>query len=160
MRRSDGLGAARLAVAKAHEHDVYDHLRGMGLDAVEFFGQGQLSEEFRFHLKKTRSALRWWPDMVAVQAGMLWLVDAKTGRSDTPHWSLEKAAHEAHQQFQKALSHPLIYVWDDFSCSYLDDLTHEVIKQGVWNGHGSSTDYWLIPKGITRPLSDVFGGGL
>lgn len=88
----------------------------------------------------------------------IWLVDSKEGRKDTSFWSLEKDAHEAHRLQRPALGLPTLYIWPDgCSCSYVEDLTDEVLIDGTSKGRGSGTPFWLVPKELTRPLDEVFG---
>jgi hypothetical protein len=135
---------------------------------VTRFGQGQLPNEFRRFLLNhpKRLYIRWLADLLVARpdlclaraAESIWLVDSKYGRLDTAFWVLEKAAHEAHRLQQNALSLPNVYLWPDGnSCSYVDDLPDEALKDGPPMRSGSGTPYWLVPKELARPFQDVFG---
>lgn len=133
------------------------------------FGQGQLPDEVRDYLRKhpDHVFIRWLPDLMVISPGLylakakewMWLVDSKDGRTNTENWTLEKAAHEAHRLQRAALGLPIVYIWPDgCSCSYVEDLTDEVLLEGRPISSGSGTPYWLVPKTVTRSLEDVFSG--
>jgi len=163
--------ANRIAGATEKEKTDATMLEEMYRCVVSPFGQGQLPDEVREFLRKhsKRLPIRWLPDLMVIRPALalagkdewMWLVDSKTGRQDTQCWDLEKAAHEAHRLQRDALGLPIVYIWPDgCTCSYLEDLTDDVLVQGPPMRHGSGTPYWLVPKELTRPLDDIFGKGV
>ncbi len=132
------------------------------------FGQVLLPDDARGYLRRCPELLyvRWLSDLLVVRPDLwrllapesMWFVDSKSGRLDTPYWSLEKAAHEAHRLQRPALGLPIVYIWPNgCSCSYVEDLPNEVLLPGSRLGFGSGTPYWLVPKELTRTLDDIFG---
>ena len=107
-------------------------------------------------LRRTRSAIRWMPDIIACRDSVVILVDAKEAqRLDTPNWTIEAAAFDAGTAFQATFGHPLLYVWHDFTANLHDELVFA--NSDPWGGltRGSGTPYWLVRKTTTRPLDDV-----
>lgn len=148
----------RIKLASDHEVAVRAMLEERGW-ACEPFGQALLSERMRELLRRTRSAIRWLPDIIACNAEWVILVDAKESqRLDTANWSIEQAAYDAGSLFQSALGHPLLYVWHDFTANFHDALVF--VNDEPWSGRtqrtmGSGTPYWLIRKSQQRSLDDV-----
>jgi hypothetical protein len=144
----------RIGSGSAHERRVYEALLPL-CDTVELIGQSQLSTEMRFYLRRINTRFRWFPDMLAVFRKQLWLVDPKFGRMDTDSWDIEVSAFDAHPAFQDAFGVPVVYVWADLTCSYHDDVKEWV--RGPFPGVGQwRTDYYLVPKSVSRPLDEVF----
>lgn len=142
---------------------------------VKPFGQGQLPDEIRdfLHRHTEQLPIRWLPDLMVIRPALyhanvtewMWLVDSKYqeqykwGKYD--NWVLEKAAHASHRLQRVALGLPIVYIWPDGrTCSYVDDLTDEVLLPCPWNGNGSGTPCWKVPKKLTRTLDEVFGKGV
>jgi hypothetical protein len=137
------------------------------------FGQGQLPDDIRgyLHMHPDHLYIRWLPDRMVIRPALYlakikecaWLVDSKYSPLPNPFddWLLEKDAHVAHRLQRTALGLPIVYIWPDgCSCSYVEDLSDEVLKPGNNRGNGSGTPYWKVPKKVTRPLDDVFGKGV
>lgn len=151
----------RMSRGRAHELHVAALIRAAGWEVCDF-GQGQLSERMRAALKAVKTPLRWMPDLLCLSlrpdpTDRLLLVDAKSGRLDTPNYDLEKESHSVHHRWWVTFGIPVVYVFADDRCAYLTDLVGESMHSGHWNGTGSGTPYWLIPKTLARPFSSVFG---
>lgn len=144
-----------MTLAVAHERATCELIRGCGW-RCEPFGQALLSSEMRDALRRTKSPIRWIPDLIASNLEIVMLVDAKSEtRHDTPNFSIEKAAHDAHLRWWAIMGVPVLYVWADFRVQWANDL-HPTIT-GPWHGYGSGTPYWLIPKAKQLPFDSVFG---
>ncbi len=128
------------------------------------FGQSLFPDEARAFLRKQKHLyLRWLHDLLAIRIKDGWpiLVDSKIGRKDTQNWVLEKDAHDAHRLQLPALGVTSVYIWPDgCSCSYVEDLTDEVLIDGSYHGKGSGTPFWLVRKELTRPLDTVLGSDI
>ncbi len=159
--------ADRIAAALEKEKADTAQLEKLGCH-VEPFGQALLSDKFRGYLKSHPNKLnvRWLGDLLIARPDLLdaqvsestWIGDSKIGRLNTQYWDLEKSAHSAHRLQQDALSLPHVYIWPDgISCSYVDDLTDDILIEGPYRGYGSGTPFWLVPKELTRSLDNVFG---
>jgi hypothetical protein len=160
--------ASRITKAVAKEVADTEKLEQKYGCKVYRFGQALLPDDAREYLRYHPNPLyvRWLSDLLAVRPDLwraralesMWFIDSKIGREDTLYWDLEKAAHTAHRLQQIALGLPIVYIWPDgCSCSYVDDLPDEVLKDGPPNRSGSGTPYWLVLKKLTRTLDDVFG---
>jgi hypothetical protein len=151
--------AQRREVAQAHEDAVLRRLRRCGY-LVEPYGQGNLSHEMRTALRRAGGAstsLRWLPDGLAVGGGRAILYDAKASfNGGSPFWHLEVAAHASHVEFQKAAGIRIVIVWDDYRCSWVDDLTPACMMVGKRRENGSGTPYWSVPKRMGRQWDTVF----
>lgn len=150
----------RKQLAEAHEECVLDLLRQAGWVA-DHWGQGMLTEDLRSALRATKSPVRYAPDLLAVRGSTVAFIDAKSEiRQDTPNFSLEKAAFQAHSQWWAGNGGHLVYVWDDFRVSHILDVTKQVadgqIRTGNFHGSGSGTPFYLIPKATTEPFESVF----
>lgn len=152
----------RKQLSDAHEAVVLLLLNDAGWVA-EPWGQALVSERLRQALKQVPSCpARWAPDILAVRDREWAFVDAKAEiRGDTPNFSIEKSAVRSHFSWwigHNAGTAKFIYVWDDFRCSYIDDLNDtKGLHEGHFAGVGSGTPFWLIPKQATRPFDEVFG---
>jgi len=152
----------RMAAGKRHERRVAKSLCIRGWH-VDFVGQSQLSDEAHTALESLRPKreVRWWPDLLAVKRrGESWLcllVDAKTGRSDTPNYAIEDDAIRAHRIFADDFGLPVFYVFGDGRVASLGALEGHGGTPGPRYGNGSDTPYSLYPKTIGRGFSEVFG---
>jgi hypothetical protein len=150
-------GSERLRRAKEHEIAVCERITAAGW-TCEAFGQGMLSETMRDVLKVHRTPIRWMPDLIAVRDEVL-LIDAKYElRTDTPNFSIECSAIDAHQRWSIALAVPIVYVFADFTVNYVHGLRpvhefHDVRGQT----RGSGTDFVLIRKDEQHPFDEIFG---
>lgn len=147
----------RMTRARNHESAVASKLRARGY-VVGDFGQGQLSPDVRDALRSHPTKLRWLPDLIAISAGEVLLIDAKFGRTDTPNYDMEKASLDAMVALQLATGVPVVIVWADMRCSYVMALEHcDGRTQGPHCGNGSGTPYWLFPKAqVGHHMDDVF----
>ena len=147
----------RLNDGLSHEQRVADALRENGW-AVERFGQALLSEHARGVLRDAGPAClyRWLPDLLIARDGVTWLVDAKSGRTDTAYHALEVAAHQAHVLLEH-LGIEIAYIWADLSTITVRDVA-AVAKPGPsYQRGGSGAAYVLVPKGACLPFPAVFG---
>lgn len=150
---------SRIGFAEAHEALVAEHIRAAGWTCGPW-GQALLTDELRDALRATDCPARWSPDLLAVH-GVRWLfVDAKAEiRTDTPNFSIELSAFRSHVAWRDANRQlgSFVYVWDDLTCSYIEDLEDGQIKVGEYHGSGSGTPFGLVSKTVTRPFESVFG---
>lgn len=134
----------RLQQADRHELNVVTTINQYRNWKAFRFGQALLDVLARDLLKKTKSPIRWIPDILALSPPQILLIDAKAGRTDTPNWTLEKSSHDAHKLIAQSLNVRVIYVWPDLSCN--DALTLHPTVSGTETSFGSGTPYWLIRK--------------
>lgn len=147
--------AQRLAVGTKHEQQVTAVLERHGW-TVTPCGQGTYPAPTIAALKRTDSALRWAPDLIASRGEHVVMIDAKTRVSeDTGRHAISRAAVRAHLQWTAWTDLPMYYVFDDFST-----LTpHEVMTLGRTGPHlnvGRRGAYYLIGAGLCRPFEVVF----
>jgi len=147
----------RLDQGVDHEIRVARLLRALGWH-VDHIGQGFMDPSVSKMLKRVDTALRWFPDLIAVHRDFPdtpILIDAKNGRQDTPNWSAECAALQSHAGAQRWSGLDVFYVWPDLSWNTHDQLMEasdrNVITQGTFSGSGSGTSFVLIPKSVTNP---------
>lgn len=150
----------RKQLSEAHEAVVRLRVRQAGW-VCDHWGQALLTEELRTALRGTSCPARWAPDLVAVRGREWRFVEAKADTSDTPTFSIEKATLSSHVSWYRGHNEGpagFVYVWDDFRCSYIGDLTEDNgLRAGQYQGRGSGTPFWLFPKTSTRPFDEVFG---
>lgn len=150
-------GTKRLDQGVDHEDRVARILRALGWQ-VEHVGQGFMNPSVSKMLRQVNTPLRWFPDLIAVHrdfADTPILIDAKSGRQDTPNWSAESAALKSHAGAQRYTGLNVFYVWPDMSWNTHDQLMEasdrNVITKGTFSGSGSGTSFVLIPKFVTNP---------
>lgn len=150
-------GEGRLRLALDHERAVMERIRSAGW-SCEPFGQAMLTEAIRKILRRHRTPIRWMPDLLAIREEVL-LVDAKYElRTDTPNFSIECDAIEAHKRWSVALASPVVYVFPDFTVNTVESLRpihefHNVRGQT----RGSGTDFVLVRKSDQHPFDEIFG---
>jgi hypothetical protein len=147
---------------------------------VSKFGQAQLSPDAREYLHNGPGAddrlIRWLPDLFVISPPMynagfseyMWLVDSKYSFKYNPdfpsryaHWLIEKAVLSAQRELRKVLGLPIVYIWPDgLTCSYVEDLTDDLLITAPYYGEGSGTEAWKFPRNKTCSLDDVFGKGV
>lgn len=151
----------RLQQATRHESAVLDALRRRGWTA-ELFGQGQLSEGVRNLLRRTRSPVRWMPDIVACRQfpskTLVVFVDAKSGERwrDTGNHDIEVAAVNAALAFHEFSECPVYYVFADYGVLSPAQII-ELGTPGSWRGSGSGTPFLLVPVASCYPFDAAFG---
>jgi hypothetical protein len=136
---------------------VADLMRARGW-IVEPFGQALLTETIRAVIRrKDNLPLRWIPDLLCTRDQKdppIVLIDAKTGRSDTPFYDLERNAYDAAMRWLYSMrADDFWYVWHDFHRSSVMQISQGLargeIVPGPYFGNGSGTPYLLIPKRST-----------
>jgi len=156
--------ATRLAVAERHERDVLDALRCAGWDA-EMFGQGQLTDVMRNHLRNFTvvTPLRWMPDIIAARTlssgrSHVVFVDAKAGDKwrVTGNHDIETAALETADTWQSWTKCPVYFVFSDWSV-VTGDRIWGTGRVGPHLGNGSGTPYLLFPAIACLPFAALFG---
>ena len=127
--------------------------------AVNPWGQGILTSPVQSALRRTDSALRWTPDLVATRGEIVVLIDCKgrkTSATRNRH-TIERAAVKSHLQFSAWTDLPMYYVFDNLGVM----TPHDVLTAGRIGPHtqvGSGAPYYLVPAALARPVDDVFGG--
>jgi hypothetical protein len=155
---------ARVAIATPHEQAVYQKLESCGW-VVEWYGQGQFKPATCAVLKKVRTSLRWFPDMLATRDGKVprfCFIDAKETlekNRGTDNYTVEEESLRALELIAGATSIQAVYVMWDFRVVW----THTVRKFGTWvggrnDGSGSGTPYFLVPKVWAMDFDKTFGG--
>lgn len=154
--------AARIKAAKDHEDRVLTELRRRGWLA-EPFGQGQLPEQIRDHLRAFRTPVRWMPDIIACKTFSTGLkavryVDAKAGDKwkETGNHDIETAALEGAEQWEQYAGHPVYYVFGDGQVADPERI-RACARQGQFNHRGSGTPFVLFSRELCVPFDTVFG---
>ena len=158
----------RMTGASDLEGKVLDHLNKTGYSAYPF-GQAQLLPECRALLHRFEDGsgrpclIRWMPDIIALRNhsdGRVWvsLIDAKSGGTDSPNYSVEMSAVETAEVFTDRLYTPTFFVFGDRKV-----MTPREIRQRGRPGpppklgsNGSGTPYVLVEKRFARRFDDVF----
>lgn len=147
----------RLGPAIEHERAVRDLLTKHGWLAQEY-GAAMLTDQMAEALRATESLLRWTPDIIACRETQVVLVDAKTGRDDTPNYCIEKRSVDAARAF--AIIEPVYFVFHDMQVLSVDDIdllaVHSKLRTGTNTGAGSGTGFWLIRKAEAHPFTAAF----
>ena len=154
---------ARLIDAKLHEERVRDRLIARGWHA-ELFGQGQLSDETRAHLREVDTAVRWMPDIIASKRfaarTIVVFIDAKAGEryKKTGNHDVEVAALISAEKWIELSGEacPYYFVYDDGGVATPDRI-RETGKPGPNYGNGSGTPYLIFPALVCRPFDAMFG---
>src|SRR6266704_3805602 len=160
----------RLSLAQEWEDDLKKRLIARGY-SVASFGQAMFPEVMRSALLNFRDAdgyptpLRWAADLLVVDpadSATLCLVDAKTGRKNTPNYCIEVNAVDANIHMD-SFRLPVYFVCENEpgkSTGVLtpqDVLTHQhSLRSGESTSNGSTTDFYLIKKTFARKAGDVF----
>lgn len=153
----------RRALAEPFEDHVIGLLRDSGWDA-ERFGQGQLSETMRLHLRQIKppTAVRWLPDIIAgrttaLRTSTIRYVDAKAGETwrKTGNHAVEVSPVNADDEWQLYSGTEVFYVFTDGGVA-----TPERVRATGWKCCGVGphrTDFWLFPRVACKPFEAVFG---
>lgn len=145
---------SRLAFATDHEAAVFERLY-LERFTVERFGQAMLPEPVRDQLRRTSSGLRWLPDLLAMRADVVMLIDAKAAaRTDTPNYSIEVAALLAHRALWH-IGHDVRVVWHDFRWSHVRELHPDNGIDGSHAGNGSGTPFMLFRRSLSHPWTEL-----
>lgn len=145
----------RKAVGDQHEVRTAEELAIRGW-AVDFWGQGALTERVSATLRRTDSALRWAPDLIAALGSTLVLIDCKSRMAPSGRHAVSRASLKAHRGFASLFDLPLCYVFEDLTVLTPD----EVVMLGQPGPHsrlGSGGAYLLVETSAGRPFNDVFG---
>jgi hypothetical protein len=153
----------RMASASEFELTVLDALRDRGWSA-ERFGQGQLGENLRDHLRKVDTPVRWMPDIIAAKPfaarTIVVFIDAKAGQRyrDTGNHDLEVSALESAERWIEYSSDacPHYFVFQDWGVT-TPAVVRELGWRGSWRGFGSGTPFLLFPVTACRPFDAIFG---
>lgn len=160
----------RLMPARIHELRVEMWLLERGWEVCRF-GQAQLSDDVRGLLRRYPGLpLRWSPDLLVVrQAGTgdwhddVRLIDAKSGRTDTACYAVEKASLNAAIRWMPTHSVDEWLVFEDGNCCRRSHMTFDppYVVDGPQHGNGSGTPYWLISKSapFMHHIDEEFGHG-
>lgn len=159
-------GQDRLHIGQTHERRVQAELERRGW-YVQPWGQGLLHERVRQALNDKAPVVlwRWIPDLIAVKEPRICLIDPKSDyRSDTPNFSIEISAIQAHRAMS-CLGLRVVYVFADMSCNTPEDLRPirwEMPDPGRRRvaANGSGTPYALVRKSDQHPLDKWFGPAL
>lgn len=157
--------AERMASATKFEVEVIDQLNKSGWQAFPF-GQSQLPDKCRQHLRKFEDAsrrpslIRWMPDVITFRElpnGKVFvaLIDAKACDDDRPNFAIEMSAIETAEVYTDKLYTPTFFAFTGWSV-----LTPREARQRGTKGpdanNGSGTPYVLIAKRFGRPFNEVF----
>ncbi|WP_329460842.1 hypothetical protein [Streptomyces sp. NBC_01431] len=145
----------RKAVGDAHERRVAAALRARGW-TVHPCGQGTYPPAVCEALRRTRSALRQFPDLIAARGSDLVTIDAKDRMpsTDTDRYAISTDTVNAGLLFTAAHAPtPLYYVFGD-----LKVLTPaEVLHYSAHALRHRSGAFHLIYTGQAHPFDEVFG---
>lgn len=124
----------------------------------EPFGQAMLSEQSRTLLKRSKTLLRWMPDIITAKAFKngkvtVALIDAKICGNDQPNHSVEIAALEAAEFFLKII--PVYFVFSNWKVLTPDDVKNYG-WEGRFKGSGSGTPFLLFEKHAGVDFDSVF----
>lgn len=152
-----------IKTAELQETAIVEALRNRGWTA-EKFGQGQLTEELRNHLRRVPTYVRWLPDIIAGRqhphTTHIIFIDAKGGTTyqRTGNHDIQTTALEAAERWIEFTNHTChyFYVFDDWSVSTPGDV-RENCWDGRYVGNGSGTPFKLFPTSITKSFDAVFG---
>ncbi|MFD8952525.1 hypothetical protein ACFV0B_27145 [Streptomyces xanthophaeus] len=145
----------RKAVGDLHEHRVATALRARGW-TVHPCGQGTYPEAVREALRRTRSALRQFPDLIAARGSDIVTIDAKDHMpsTTTSRYSLSTTTVTAGLHFTAIHAPtPLYYVFGDLKVLTPAEVLH-------YTDHAlrhSSGAYHLVSTHRAHSFDDVFG---
>lgn len=155
--------ADRMRLAAQFEADVIAALHARGWHA-EPFGQALLSTAIREALRQAadETPLRWLPDIIAskrfASRTLTVLIDAKSGHrwKETGNQCVETAAARSQASFAEWAGIPIYIVFESHAV-----MTPAVILEigypGPHHGHGSGTEFLLIPDVAGVSFDAVFG---
>jgi Holliday junction resolvase len=148
--------AERKAVGDALEARVAGLLRARGWN-VDQYGQGTLSGQVRDAVRRSDSALRWMPDLIAQRGDRLVTVDCKASMSaQTRRHAIARRAVQAHALFASYFEIAVYYVFDNLGVLTPVDVLGAA-RPGPPGRGGSGSDYYLIGFDLDRPFDLVFG---
>ncbi|MFI5868091.1 hypothetical protein [Streptomyces sp. NPDC051546] len=145
----------RKAVGDQHEHRVATALRARGW-TVHPCGQGTYPEAVREALRRTRSALRQFPDLIAARGSDIVTIDAKDHMpsTTTDRYSISTTTINAGLHFTAIHAPtPLYYVFGDLKVLTPAEVLH-------YTDHAlrhSSGAYHLVSTHRAHPFDNVFG---
>lgn len=145
----------RHQVGDLHEQRVIWELQRRGW-TTHRCGQGTFPPAIRQALRRTESALRHFPDLIAARGTHLVTIDAKTRlpSTHTTRYAVSRTCLTAGMQFLGMNTpFPLFYVFGDLSV-----LTPVEIMYYASIGHqppGGS--YYLVSTRLAHPFDEVFG---
>lgn len=120
---------------------------------VEPYGQENYPAGLRQLLANQTALDRWRPDLIAERQGRFRLVDGKTcteRNKMSANYAIEKASLSAHEQ---AWGWPVLIVFHDWQvvpAKLIWELVdRDQLRAMPWNGYGSGTPAWLLPKQTT-----------
>lgn len=153
--------AQRDADAKHHELWVLDHLRLRDGVKAKPFGQALFDEELRGWLRSTRTMagrkapVRWIPDIVVIKDHMVFMVDAKAGRTwkRTGNHDIEQDALTAALAWGWALCVDVWFIFSDGKGMSAAELAKRAERRdGPFLGNGSGTPFYLWPISIFEQI--------
>ncbi|MFF3216977.1 hypothetical protein ACFYYB_40940 [Streptomyces sp. NPDC002886] len=145
----------RKAVGDLHEHRVATALRARGW-TVHPCGQGTYPEAVREALRRTRSALRQFPDLIAARGRDIVTIDAKDHMPSTTTNRYSISSTTIHAGLHFTAIHaptPLYYVFGDLKVLTPAEVLH-------YTDHAlrhSSGAYHLVSTQHAHPFDRVFG---
>lgn len=153
----------RLEEAKKHEAFVRVLLQIRGWTA-EPFGQGQLTDAMRDHLRNIDTAVRWMPDIIAAKRfanrTLVAFIDAKAGDrwKETSNHDIEISALKAAEKWIELSGEqcPYYFVFGDTGVLTPEDV-RGLGRRGSYYGNGSGTPFLLVPASACRPFDGAFG---
>jgi hypothetical protein len=139
-----GFGS-RLVFSYEYEKHVRWVLEQQGWTA-DPFGQALLSEDMQCHLRRTPTAARWLPDIIAAHGDIVIYVDAKASYAhQTGNHAVESASTSALDLWQTFTGCCVFYAFPhhdrDTFVSLADWQTHK--RAGNYRGSGSGTPFDL-----------------
>ena len=154
--------AERDRIARWHEQHVLEQIRLRGSFA-EPFGQILFSADLRDRLRacKTlagrKTPVRWIPDIIVINGGVVSLVDAKAGDTwkATGNHDVEQDALTASLAWGWAMSCSAWFIFTDgWTASAHTLATSPLRREGPFLGKGSGTPFWLWPRTVCQELID------
>ncbi|WP_405785665.1 hypothetical protein [Streptomyces sp. NBC_01367] len=145
----------RKSVGDLHEQQVTAALRARGW-TVHPCGQGTYPHAVREALRRTRSALRQFPDLIAARGSDIVTIDAKDHMPSTTTGRYSISATAIHAGLHFTAFHaptPLYYVFGDLKVLTPAEVLH-------YTDHAlrhSSGAYHLVSTHRAHPFDDVFG---
>ena len=158
-----GIGTFADLMTQTHDHEtqVIDALRRRGWNA-EKFGQAQLTELTRSHLRCVKTSVRWLPDIIATrqngkQTGVAY-IDAKGGHTylRTENHDVQTDALETAEKWSQFSGSPVFFVFRDWGVVTPDDVRMHA-WDGQYNGRGSGTPFKVFPTLVCSSFDVVFG---
>jgi hypothetical protein len=145
----------RKTISDLHETRVADALRARGW-TVQPCGQGTYLPAIRHALARTRSVLRYFPDLIAARDGELVTIDAKDRMPSTHTHRYAVSTATANAGLLFTATHaptPLYYVFGD-----LKVLTPAEVLHYTAHSHPHTSGAWLlIATERAHAFDEVFG---